>query len=377
MDFDFSDEQQAISDLAGQILGDKVTHESLKDLERTGDWFAADAWHELAKAGLLGIALPERDGGGGFGVLEACFVLEQIGRTVAPVPYLACIVGGAMSLAEHGNEAQRSALLPGVVAGESFLSVAYHEEGNAIAPLVPVTGARRNEAADGWLVDGEKWFVPIADRAARVLVPARTPDGEVIVALVDPNAAGVELEALATTDGAPEFVLTLRDVAVADDDILGDPSTGSDVVRELIDRMTVGVCALQAGVCDAAMKLTATYTSERKQFDTPIATFQAVAHRAADAFIDANAVRFTMWQAAWRLSEGYPAADAIDVAKFWAADGGQRMLHGCQHLHGGIGVDTDYALHRYFRWGKHLELMFGGATEHLRLLGARFAAAPA
>jgi alkylation response protein AidB-like acyl-CoA dehydrogenase len=376
MDFIFNDELQAISDLAAQILGDKVTQARLKEIDRgDGGRFAPDVWQALADANLLGIALPEADGGSGFGILEACLVLEQVGRTVAPVPYFATVVLGALPLAEFGSAEQRAAWLPGVVSGETLLTAALCEEGAYVVPDAPSVSA--TPTADGWVLDGQKWFVPSADTAARILVPARTPHGATIVALVDPGASGVTLEPLLTTSGLPESALALDRVAVPAADVLGDEASGADIVAWITDRAIVGVCALQAGVCDAALALTATYTSQRKQFDTPIATFQAVAHRAADAYIDTQGVRFTMWQAAWRLAEGHPSADAIDVAKFWAADGGQRMIHAAQHLHGGIGVDTDYPLHRYFRWSKHLELTLGGATEHLRRLGARLAADPA
>jgi alkylation response protein AidB-like acyl-CoA dehydrogenase len=123
--------------------------------------------------------------------------------------------------------------------------------------------------------------------------------------------------------------------------------------------------------------MTADYTKTREQFDRPIASFQAVAQRAADAYIDAEAVQLTARQAAWRLSEGLPAAEEVAIAKFWAADGGQRVVHAAQHLHGGMGVDRDYPLHRYFLLAKQLELSLGGATAQLLRLGAILASEPA
>jgi alkylation response protein AidB-like acyl-CoA dehydrogenase len=372
MDFDLSDEQAAISDLAAQILTDRLGGERLTELDGDPDWFARDVWGELARADLLGISLPEADGGGGYGIFEACLVLEQIGRTVAPLPYLATIVLGALPVAEFGSSDQRAALLPGVIAGDTVLTAGLIEAGSSLPPSVPTTVARRE--GGGWQLHGEKLFVPAAHLATRVLVPARTSDdGDVGVFLVDPSAAGVALERLVTTSGEPQFRLTLDGVEVPAGDLLGGEDGGPEIVGWITDRAVVGLCAIQAGVCEAAVRMTATYTSERKQFDSPIATFQAVAHRAADAFIDATGVRFTAWLAAWRISEGLPAADEIDVAKFWAADGGQRVVHAAQHLHGGIGVDKDYPLHRYFLWSKTLELTLGGATEHLRSLGARLA----
>jgi 3-oxocholest-4-en-26-oyl-CoA dehydrogenase beta subunit len=379
MDFTFSEDQQAIGDLSAQILGDKVTHTSLRDLEASGgDLFAADAWAELAKADLLGVALPTASGGGGYGMLGAGFVLEQIGRTAAPVPYLASVVMGAMTVADFGTDAQKADLLPGVIDGTRILTAALAEPGSPVGSAVSTTAT---PAGDGWRLDGEKAFVPwlsVAARGAdaasrgRVLVPARRPDDSVVVALVDPGAAGVSIEALDVTSGWPESSLVLDGVVVGADDVLaGD---GDAITGVMVDRATAGLCATQAGVSEGALRLTAAYTTERRQFDAPIATFQAVAQRAADAYIDTQGIRFTAWQAAWRLDQGLPAADELDIAKFWAAEAGSRVAEAAQHLHGGIGVDTDYPLHRYYRLAKHLELTLGGHTERLRRLGARMAA---
>src|SRR5262249_19838563 len=144
----------------------------------------------------------------------------------------------------------------------------------------------------------------------------------------------------------------------------------------IVDRALAGLCAQEAGVCSRALEITATYVSEREQFGSKIGTFQAVSQRAADAFIDTEAIRLTSLHAAWQLRVGLPAAEWVAVAKFWAAGGGQRVVHACQHLHGGIGVDVDYPIHRYFRWTKQIELTLGGATPSLVRLGAMLAETP-
>ena len=163
-------------------------------------------------------------------------------------------------------------------------------------------------------------------------------------------------------------------VVVTADDVLGSVDGGGEAVAWISDRAVAAYCAVTAGVCEAALRTTATYTSERKQFDTPIATFQAVAHRAADAYIDTEAVRLTAYQAAWRVAEGRPAAEELALAKVWASDGAHRVVHAAQHLHGGIGVDTDYPVHRTFRWAKHVEQSLGNGTTHLQRLGGLLAA---
>ncbi len=145
----------------------------------------------------------------------------------------------------------------------------------------------------------------------------------------------------------------------------------------MIDRATVGLCAMQLGVAERALEMTAEYTKTRHQFGRPIANFQAVRQRAADAYIDVEAMRLTLWQAVWCLDVDVDADLEVATAKFWAAEGAQRVVHAAQHLHGGIGVDVDYPLHRYFLWAKQIELTLGHGTEQLLRIGRIFAASPA
>ncbi len=141
----------------------------------------------------------------------------------------------------------------------------------------------------------------------------------------------------------------------------------------VVEHATVGLCALELGVAERALRTTATYTSSRQQFDRPIATFQAVAQRAADAYIDVEAIRLTLWKAAFRLDAGLPAAEAVSVAKLYAAEAGHRVVYAAQHLHGGMGFDTDYPLYRHYLWSKQIELTLGSASVHLARLGAAIA----
>jgi 3-oxocholest-4-en-26-oyl-CoA dehydrogenase beta subunit len=373
VDFSLSEEQEATRDLARQILSDRVTHERLKEIEAGGEGFDRDTWAELAKAGLLGIALPEDVGGSGLGFVALCRLLEEVGRTVAPVPVLPTVVLGALPIAQFGTDAQRQRYLPGVVAGDTVLTAALVETGTDA--LHPTTTARPD--GDGWRVDGVKTLVPAGLVADRILVPAAAgDDGTIVVLIVDPSASGVTRERQDTTSGIPQARLELDGVHVDAGDVLGDAELGAAIVDWIVERANAAMCSIATGVCEQALKMTAEYTKTREQFDRPIATFQAVGQRAADAYIDTEAVRLTALQAAWRLEEGLPAAAEVAVAKFWAADGGQRVVHAAQHLHGGIGVDRDYPLHRYFLWAKELELTLGGATPQLLKLGGILAAEP-
>jgi alkylation response protein AidB-like acyl-CoA dehydrogenase len=374
MDFTYSDEQQAIADLSYRILSEQLPTEVLRDLERSGEWFADDVWLALAKADLLGIALPEADGGGGYGLIEACVIAQQIGRTVAPVPYLATIVAAAMPLAHFGSDEQRQRFLPSVIDGSATLSLALYEPDDVDVPVLPAT--RATPEGSGWRLDGEKSLVVGANRAAVMLVPARTGETTSAVFLVDPKAAGVSLQRETAVTGEPQWGVQLDGVLVDADDRLGEADQGKEIVDWTSARWAAAICATQTGVCEEALAITAKYVSEREQFGSKLGTFQAVGQRVADAYIDTEAIRLTAIQAIWRLSEGLEADDELMTAKFWAADGGQRVVHAAQHLHGGIGVDLDYPIHRYFRWAKVLELTLGGATASLQRLGKSLATNP-
>jgi alkylation response protein AidB-like acyl-CoA dehydrogenase len=372
MDFSFSEEQQDLRQLATQILEGELSIERLKEIDAGTEHFDRALWATLAEAGLLGVAVPEAQGGLGYGFLEVAIVLEQVGRTVAPIPYLAAVVLGGLPVAAFGTDAQRDALLPGLVAGETLGTAALVELGGD--PLAPRTTARHDDA--GWVLDGQKDCVPAGMIADRILVPATAAGGGVVLALVDPAAEGVTLTRQDTTNYDPEARLTLSGARVPAADVLGDVADGAANLAWIVERATAAQCAVAVGVCEEALRMTAEYTKTREQFDRVIATFQAVGQRAADAFIDTEAIRLTTWQAAWRLDAGLPATAEVAVAKFWAAEGGQRVVHAAQHLHGGMGVDKDYPLHRYFLLAKKLELTLGGATPQLLTLGRILAAEP-
>jgi alkylation response protein AidB-like acyl-CoA dehydrogenase len=374
MNFGFTEDQEALRGLAVQIIGDHATHERLKQIEAAPEWFDRELWDALARADLLGVALPEAYGGGGLGLVELCVLLHTVGRYCAPIPAWPTLVLGALPIAEFGTPAQRKQFLPGVVQGKTILSAALVDT-KSEDPLDPAVTARRDGSS--WRLDGVKLCVPVVHLAEHVLVPARTGDGAVGVFLLDPNAAGVRCERLQTTQGEPQFLLHLAGAAVAADAVLGDPAQGRQIVKWLTDRALAGLCAMEVGVVERALRMTAEYTSTREQFGKPIAKFQAVAQRAADAFIDVEAMKWTTWQAVWRLAEGLPAEEAIAIAKFWVGEGGHRVVYTAQHLHGGIGIDLDYPLYRSYVWSKQIELTLGSATQHLVHLGAALAAGEA
>jgi alkylation response protein AidB-like acyl-CoA dehydrogenase len=366
MDFSLSEEAQATRDLAKQILGDLMTPERHRELEKAGEHLDPKVWSAISDAGLLGIAVPEAHGGAGLGFLEVAMVLEEIGRTTAKVPYLATVVLGALPIAEFGSAEQQAEWLPRIATGDAIVTTALVEPRRE--PSDPATAASRS--GDDWTLQGVKDFVIAGLDAVLLLVPAVTDEG-VGVFLVDPKAAGVTVERVDNSIGIPEARITFDGAKALG--VLGSVAQGAEITDWITLRASAALASIASGVCDAALRITADYTKTREQFGRPIATFQAVSQRAGDAYIDTEAVRLTALQAAWRISSGLPAEDKVAIAKFWAADGGDRVVRAAQHLHGGMGVDRDYPVHRYYVWAKWLELTLGGATSQLLKYGKSLA----
>lgn len=360
MDFALTEELQAVADLVDRVLREHGDPARLRDLEAS-DPFDAAAWRALAETGLLGVAVPEAHGGAGLGWLAAHLLCEAAGRHVAHVP-LGGTVTAAVALARAGDP---TGVLPRVLTGDAVVSLALQDVG---APLEsPATVAR---VEDGDLrLHGRKVVVPWANRAQHLLVSA-TPDGggEPFVAVVD--ATEVQVSPQRLSSDVPHGAVTLAGARATR---LG----GAGTLRWVLDRAVAALASEQSGMLDAAVRLAAAHTSEREQFGRPIATFQAVSQRVASAFVDSECARLTALQAAWRLHEGLPATDEVAVAKWWAAEAGHRVLHAVQHVHGGVGVDREYPLHRYLLRTKQLEFALGSAADQLGRLGAALAADPA
>lgn len=367
MDFTFSEEQETIAKLAREVFERRATPERLIELEAGDTRHDSALWRELAAVDLLGTALPEAFGGSGGGFVELGVLLAEVGWSVAPVPAYATLVLGADPIARHGTAEQQQRFLPGVVAGTHILSAGLPEPGRS-DPLSPSATARRDGST--WRLDGAKELVPAAQLAHTVVIPARADDGDVGLFLVPMDARGVDIRPVATTNHEPHADIFLDGATVPAEDRL--PGDGEQLIASLYTRALIGLCAIQLGVCERALRIAADYTSGREQFGRPIGSFQAVQQRMADAFIDVEAIRWTTWHAAWLVDQGRPAERAARIAKFWAAEAGARVAATTQQVHGGIGIDVTYPLHRYFLWSKHNELALGPASAQLAGIGSTY-----
>jgi alkylation response protein AidB-like acyl-CoA dehydrogenase len=364
MDFSTPEETNDLSGLVRDITESVCTPERQKELDKLDERFDGTLWTKLRDADVLSAAAPESVGGGGLGVLERVAVLTALGRQLAAVPYLESVVLGAGALAKFGSVALQQNWATPAVAGEKLLTVALDGEMGQGPVLATAAGT-------GYRLTGTRALVSYGAIADAYLVPADTTTGE-LVFLVAKDDAGVSVTSLSTTGHGSVAHVELQGTELAADRVVGGP----EVVAWLRTHASLGHSAFQLGVLERALEMTASYATEREQFDRPIGSFQAVSARLADGYIDVKALRLTVTQAAWRLSEDLPSDQEVGTAAFWAADAGHRVAHTAVHVHGGVGIDTDHPVHRYFLAAKQTEFAVGGATGQLLRIGRELAETP-
>ncbi|MEV5800343.1 acyl-CoA dehydrogenase family protein [Streptomyces collinus] len=373
MDFTFSEEQLAAAEAARGVFAGVAPDAVPSPALTTGavaEGFDRDLWSRLAGADLLGLLLEERYGGAGLDAIALCQVLRESARVLARVPLLEHSAALA-TLQTYGGAELRERLLAPAGRGEPVLTVAAHGRTGHDPAGLAVT-ARRD--GPDWVLDGTQTAVPWAFDADLVLVPAHTDADRTLLALIARGQAGLELAEQISTSGERLAELRLRSARIGADQVI----EAAGAWEWLHALLATGTCALALGLGEQVLRMTGDYTGKREQFGYPIATFQAVAVQAADRYIDLRAMEATLWQAAWRIASGapgaLPAAGDVAVAKIWAAEGVRRVVQTAQHLHGGFGADTDYPLHRYHAWAKHLELSLGPAAAYEETLGDLLAA---
>jgi alkylation response protein AidB-like acyl-CoA dehydrogenase len=366
MDFTTTEAAEDLGGLARTITESVCTAEHQRELDGlgvTGGRFDRDLWGKLIEADILSTATPESLGGGGFGVLEQVAVLVALGRQLAAVPYLESVVLGAGALAKFGPESLQQEWAMTAINGEKILAVALDGEMGQ-GPVQATT------SSEGYRLTGSRTQVGYGPVADAFLVPAETDSGTKVF-LIAKDDPGVTVSALDTTGHGSVAHLEMQGVEAAR--VVG----GDEAVAWLTTHGTLGRSAYQLGVLERALELTSEYAREREQFDRPIGSFQAVSSRLADGYIDVKGLRLTVTQAAWRLSEDLPADIEVSTAAFWAADAGHRVAHTTVHVHGGVGIDLDHPVHRYFLAAKQMEFAVGSATGQLLRIGRELADTPA
>jgi alkylation response protein AidB-like acyl-CoA dehydrogenase len=378
VDFTFTEEQLAAAEAArgvfAGVVPDAVPSPALTP-GAVAEGFDRELWSRLAGADLLSLLLHEAHGGAGLDAIALCLVLRASAAVLARVPLLEHSAAAA-AVQAYGRPESAERLLERAGRGELVLTVAANGRTGHDAAELAVTARRQGP---DWVLDGVQTAVPWAYDADLVVVPAHVEDAgadRTVLALVPREHDGVVLAGQVSTSGERLAELRLASVRIDAAEVIE-----ADGAWEWLHALLVtGTCALALGLGERVLRMTSDYTGKREQFGYPIATFQAVAVQSADRYIDLRAMEATLWQAAWRIASGapgaLPAAGDVAVAKIWAAEGVRRVVQTAQHLHGGFGADTDYSLHRYHAWAKHLELALGPAAAYEEKLGDLLAAHP-
>jgi alkylation response protein AidB-like acyl-CoA dehydrogenase len=339
MDFDLTATQQAVADVVTSVL------------ERDNTWGA------LVDGGVAALPVPERLGGDGVGLPEVATVLTELGRHGAVTPALATLGFGVVPLLDLASDEQQDRFLAGVAKG-GVLTAALNEPGAAL-PDRPAT-----TFANGRL-SGTKIGVAYAEQADWMVV---TTDSAVVV--VSPKAAGVRLVRTPTSNGSDEYTVTFGDVAVGESDVLAGPETNAAAHR--VNQLALAAIGAYAdGLVAGALRLTADYVANRKQFGKPLSTFQTVAAQLSEVYIASRTIDLAAKSVIWRLSEGRDADDDLDVLGYWLASQAPPVMQTCHHLHGGMGMDITYPMHRYYSTIKDLTRLLGGPSHRLDLVGAQ------
>jgi alkylation response protein AidB-like acyl-CoA dehydrogenase len=362
VDFNLSEEQEALQEMARDFLRERWPTERTRDLlEKKLVVIDDDVWSEIVEMGWLGVAASEEAGGIGGDIMTAAVLAQEAGRGVLPGPFQSSLVA-AIALERSGDGEPRNKLLPDLIAGATRATMAIQEPSGLYGPDALDTSAVASD--DGWLLSGTKILVPDADGAAVLLVSARTPSGPGLLR-VAADAPGVTRNSMHRMDSQSCAEVVLSDVRVGPDDLLGGSARGADLLREVYDVWTVLLAADLLGSAEAALELTRQYAIERVQFGRPIGSFQAVSHRLADDLVAVETGRSLLYGACLALDESREnAAALVSAAKAWLSDTAVAAAETALQIHGGVGFTWEYDVHLHMRRARCNAALLGDADFH-------------
>ena len=361
MKLTLTEEQEMLKKTACDFLADKCSKTFVKQMEESETGYSRELWQEMAELGWMGLAFPEKYGGGDMSFLDLAVLLEEMGRACLPGPFFSTVVLGGLSILDIGSEEQKQEYLPKIIRGEKILTLGLTEPGyhNYDDSSVTVAAARNNSS---YIISGTKLFVADAHIADYLLCVARTkPENEVTIFLADAKNPKIKHTVLKTIASDKLCEVVFDQLLVPEANILGRLNQGWSAVQKIIERAAVGKCCEMVGNIQRVLEMTVDYAKERKQFDRPIGSFQAIQHYCADMATDVDSSRFSTYQAAWMLSEGLHCTKEVAIAKAWIGEASQRVFALAHQIHGAIGVTTEHDLHYYTRRAKAAELAFGDA----------------
>jgi acyl-CoA dehydrogenase len=370
-DLVLTEEQELLRSTAADFVAEHSPISRVRTLRDRDDeaGFSRELWKAMAELGWPGIVLPESVGGLGLGYAELAVVLEEIGKGLAPEPFLSTVLLGANCVLLGGSQAQQQAILPRVASGDLLLACALHEPGARHDPYH--VQARAEVGSDGtFVLSGEKDFVFDGHVADRLIVLARTSGvpGErsgLTLFLVDPSTRGLSRSRQRLVDSRLVARVGLQDVRVAPGDVLGERDGAAEILDQVLDRASVGLSAEMLGGMSRAFELTLSYLKERRQFDNVIGSFQALKHRAARLFVEVELSRSAAMAAARAIdTESKDASLLASLAKARCSDAFVLVANEAVQMHGGIGMTDEHDIGFFLKRARVAEITFGDAAYH-------------
>ena len=366
MNFGFTEEQELLRKTARDFLAEHASMKRVREIMEGPESHCAMLWRRMADLGWLGLTLPEACGGAGLTMVELGIVLEELGRCLAPVPFLPTAIA-ATAILEAGDESQKQDWLARIAAGRTRATLAITEERGTEEPGDLALTARRS--SDGWQLDGRKLFVPDA-RIADLLVVAASTGGKGVeglgLFLVPRETPGLSIEPMHSMDLLrPLDDVGFREVRLPADALLGGADDAWPVIERIQDRARVMICAEMVGGAEQCLEDSVRYAKERIQFGKPIGINQAIKHKCADMLFEVESAKSITYYAAWAASEANDEAPlAAAMAKSYVSDAYRHVAAENIQIYGGVGFTWEYDCHLYFKRAKSDESWLGDGSHH-------------
>jgi alkylation response protein AidB-like acyl-CoA dehydrogenase len=372
MNYELSQEQQILKDAARSFFSKECPLISVREMAGDARGHFPELWRKMAELGWVGLLIPEKYGGCEGSFLDLAVLMNEMGYRCSPGPFFASAVLGALTVLDAGSDEQKKAILPGVASGDRILTLAWIEPSGTYAAQGISLAAE--EKGSEFLLSGTKLFVPFAKEAGTLICAARTQDfpkdaGEgVSLFLLDAETPGLKVQPLDTMAGDQQCEVTLDQVRVSREDLLGELHQGWPVLEKVLLKAAVAKAAEMSGGAQKVLDLVIPHAKERVQFDRPIGSFQAVQHHCANILTYVDTVRFMTHQAAWRISEGLPFEKEAAMCKAWVSDSYRRLVALGHQVLGGMGFMEEHDLPLYFVRAKAAELAMGDADFHREIV---------
>jgi len=371
MDFALSEQQEMLKSAANEFLTKECTKKLVREMEKDEKGYSPDLWKKMADLGWMGLVYPEKYGGSELSFIDLTVLLEQMGRAIVPGPFLSTVVSCGTAILKYGTEAQKKEFLPAIARGDMIMALALTEA----SASYDASGIKVRAVADGsnFVINGTKLFVTDAHVAGCFLVAARTKSGRdkqdgITLFLVNARSPGVKCTLLKSFTGDKKCEVVFKNVRVKKADILGKLDQGWKIVEDIIQLSAFAQCPWMLGGAQQALEMAVAYAKERRQFDRPIGSFQAIQHKCANTQVDIAAARDFIYQTAWEIDQKLPCKKGISMAKAWTSEAYRKACVEGIQIHGGIGITQDHDMQLYYRRAKSMEIAFGDPDYHLELV---------